>query len=91
MHTPYGRDNTAVSVNRAHGGQGSAKQFRDDSVAMASSSESRRCRQKHYCPHCNDYLPKSTFYRHRDSFFNPVSIKWLSESDYSDRARARKT
>lgn len=60
---------------------------------MASGSEPRRCRQKLFCGHCNDYLPKSTFYRHRDSFFNPASDEWQTRSDdviassNSDRAR----
>ena len=51
-------------------------EYRIHAYTMASGSESRRCRQKHFCGHCNDYLPKSTFYRHRDSFFNPVSNEW---------------
>ena len=28
-----------------------------------------------FCGHCSEYLPK-TFYRHRDTFFNPVSNEW---------------
>ena len=43
---------------------------------MASGIDGRCSRQKIFCAHCNDYLPKSTFYRHRDCFFNPVSKEW---------------
>lgn len=33
-----------------------------------------RCyRQKHFCGRCDDYIPKSTFYRHWESFLNRVS------------------
>ena len=29
-----------------------------------------------FCNHCDDYIPKSTFYRHKETFFNPVSNSW---------------
>ena len=50
---------------------------------MATSDETggRRYRQRHFCGHCDEYLPKSTFYRHRKSFFNPVSHEWLRKGD----------
>ena len=40
------------------------------------SSKAQRTRIKHLCGHCNQLLPKSTFYRHKDTFYNPVSRQW---------------
>ena len=28
------------------------------------------------CPHCNELVSKSTFYRHRDQFFDQLSNEW---------------
>lgn len=27
-------------------------------------------------PHCNDYVPKTTFYRHREQYFDPITQVW---------------
>ena len=31
-----------------------------------------------FCPHCDEEVPKSTFYRHRDKYFDPLSSEWLT-------------
>lgn len=43
----------------------------------------RRSRERVFCGHCDEYLPKSTFYRHKDTFFNPVSKQWVIEESFS--------
>ena len=36
--------------------------------------------KRKFCFHCNDYVPKTTFYRHREQYFDPVTQVWtLSE------------
>ena len=29
-----------------------------------------------YCPHCDDFVPKTTFYRHKKQFYNVVNGEW---------------
>ena len=29
-----------------------------------------------FCTHCEQYLAKSTFYRHRRKFYNPITKTW---------------
>lgn len=29
-----------------------------------------------FCPHCEQYLTKSTFYHHRREFYNPITKTW---------------
>ena len=29
-----------------------------------------------YCGHCQESLPASTYYRHREEFYNPVNQQW---------------
>lgn len=33
---------------------------------------------RHFCPHCNKILPKSTYYRHRRLYYNVISQHWNS-------------
>lgn len=33
-----------------------------------------------YCPHCQDYVSKSTWYSHHCSFFNAFSKQWVTAS-----------
>ena len=49
----------------------------------------RRYRDRVFCPHCEDYLPNSTFYRHKETFYNPVSREWRKEND-SVESRCRR-
>ena len=41
-----------------------------------------------FCNHCEQRLPTSTYYRHREQFFDPVSQHWhkdaIDSSDSSD-------
>ena len=41
-----------------------------------SLPHSKRRRFLLHCGHCDRSLPKSTYYRHREAFFNPVSGHW---------------
>ena len=50
---------------------------------MASSSEEEmescapeRKRSLLFCSHCDLYVSKSTYYRHRDAYFNPLLGTW---------------
>ena len=36
--------------------------------------------RKEYCPHCGKNVPKSTFYRHRSKFYDPVRRCWPGSS-----------
>ena len=38
-------------------------------------------RRKLLCGHCDCYLPKTTYYRHRSNFYNLVTKKWTIQSD----------
>lgn len=46
---------------------------------MASNAAASLAREMH-CPHCEKSVPKSTFYRHRSRFFDPVNAVWNGES-----------
>ena len=35
-----------------------------------------RGKRRMYCEHCKQEVSKSTFYRHYQQFFNPVSKRW---------------
>lgn len=39
-----------------------------------------------FCPHCGDTVPKSTFYRHRSRFYDPVSGIWNDDTPSSTAA-----
>ena len=43
-------------------------------------TESSNCRQI-FCPHCDEFVPKSTYYRHRDLYFCHHSNQWLTDSE----------
>ena len=55
----------------------------DECSSVCSESETevtpracKRRRQSMYCGHCDSYLPKSTYYRHREAFFDSISLTW---------------
>ena len=48
----------------------------NDSAASASNDSICEI----YCSHCMKNVPKSTFYRHRNRFFDPVSGLWNRDS-----------
>ena len=35
-----------------------------------------------FCPHCEQYLTKSTFYRHRREFYNPITKTWDKQKTF---------
>ena len=42
----------------------------------------RRIKRKRvYCDHCDNYLSKSTYYRHRSKYYNIATGKWIKVSD----------
>ena len=59
-----------------------------DSELDETSPTSKRRRRSIYCGHCDRHVPPSTYYRHREQFFDVVSQQWqtfsLQDSD-SDR------
>ena len=38
-------------------------------------------RRKLLCGHCNNFLSKSTYYRHRANYFNARANVWMTERD----------
>ena len=38
-------------------------------------------RRRNYCEHCESYLTKSTFYRHRSKYYNTATGKWVKVCD----------
>ena len=42
----------------------------------SNTTMSRRQWRKLYCPHCNEMVTKTMFYRHKRSFYNPRSKQW---------------
>ena len=41
-------------------------------------------RRRHYCEHCEGYLSKSTYYRHRSKYYNIATGKWIKVSDITN-------
>ena len=33
-------------------------------------------RKRKFCGHCQEYVGHSTYYRHHDRFFNPITSSW---------------
>ena len=45
--------------------------------------------KRKFCFHCNDYVPKTTFYRHREQYFDPITQVWtLSEENENSTLRS---
>ena len=58
------------------------------SLSSSSSSEldvssKRRRRKFHFCGHCRRLLPKSTYYRHRELYYDDISQKWNDIQEFS--------
>ena len=51
---------------------------------MASSSDVVRPRRRLYCPHCQDNVGHSTYYRHRDMYYNANTNQWSEGQDIHD-------
>ncbi len=41
----------------------------------------KRQRRSVYCNHCKQKVPPSTYYRHREQFFDVVSQRWTTGVD----------
>ena len=49
---------------------------------IAEIIDSESISKRKFCFHCNDYVPKTTFYRHREQYFDPITQVWtLSEEN----------
>ena len=57
---------------------------------LASQKRKRR-RKTRFCGHCRRVLPKSTFYRHRELYYDELCEKWtdalFSSTDESEDER----
>ena len=53
----------------------------NESMMESSQPIPRRSRPLLLCGHCDKYLTKSTYYRHRELYFNPVSLQWKSSME----------
>lgn len=49
-----------------------------------TSPRPKRRRNLLLCEHCGCCVSKSTYYRHRQAYFNPVSGQWQREAEGSD-------
>ena len=53
----------------------------DSSETVESRGDSRKgnvSRRELFCPHCDCLIPKTTYYRHREQFYDPIQEVWLS-------------
>ena len=50
------------------------------SIEETGRRASKRKRDLLFCGHCEKYVSKSSFYRHRDAYFDPVLGKWEREN-----------
>jgi len=51
----------------------------DASESLESRGDSRKgnvSRRELFCPHCDYLIPKTTYYRHREQFYNPIQEVW---------------
>ena len=47
-------------------------------VNSVMSARSERQWRPIFCPHCGSSVSKSTYYRHRDRYYDPIADKWES-------------
>ena len=46
------------------------------------SNSTGRTRRRIFCPHCEELVSKTTFYRHRDNHFDVRKNEWKKEHYY---------
>ena len=65
--------------------------IRRGSARSMAEPKGKRRRDRLFCPHCDEYLSNSTFYRHKEAFYNHVSGAWKKSGDVrtSDRGHLR--
>lgn len=63
-----------------------------DDCATEYLNPAKRQRSLLLCGHCDAYLSKSTYYRHRELYFNPASLKWTKDrGDYDSSSLVQST
>lgn len=55
------------------------------------SNDAPPSKKRRYCCHCSNYVGYSTYYRHRDEFFDPVSEQWTMESSVTNESAVLRT
>ena len=50
----------------------------DSALDSADSLDFEQFLDRKFCKHCNTVVSKSTYYRHREEFFDPVTRIWRS-------------
>ncbi len=58
----------------------SSENISTDAVDLDLEPSRKRVRASVLCPHCDQYLSKSSYYRHKSSFYNKVTKQWLTSS-----------
>ena len=43
---------------------------------MATTLDERQVSRRVYCGHCHKQIPKSSFYRHRNRYYDHVTGEW---------------
>ena len=56
--------------------QGSMSDCRDHTNHSRDDNGLKNAKRMWFCPHCQENVPNSTFYRHRAQFFDEVSKRW---------------
>lgn len=68
------------NVNGTSGSEDDNEALEDGSsnerVMESFQPMAKRHRPLLLCGHCDKYLTKSTYYRHKEIYFNPVSLQW---------------
>ena len=49
----------------------------------------KRIRASILCPHCDQYLSKSSYYRHRFSFYNKLTKQWSKSKGYNKKFQSQ--
>ena len=52
-----------------------------ETLTRTETFQPKRRRSLLLCGHCDTYLAKSTYYRHRELHFNPVTLLWKRSID----------
>ena len=77
-------DSQDIDSNVASGGR--SLHLQQESVAGGTSTSSnlaqgKRTRQNLFCPHCDQKVSKTTFYRHKRCYYDSRSKRWATGKD----------
>ncbi len=50
----------------------------EEVVSQPNDNSAGRRRRRIFCPHCEEYVSKTTYYRHRDSHYDVQKNEWRS-------------